>query len=88
MNSATLAAISDLFEYRPDLKGIKTRARAQIRKSPVFEYRPDLKGIKTAMFQRLPDRNVFEYRPDLKGIKTQLFLVDVHRTLCLNTALI
>jgi hypothetical protein len=36
------------FEYRPDLKGIKTDAITDhICSAFVFEYRPDLKGIKT-----------------------------------------
>ena len=35
------------FEYRPDLKGIKTYQQGRDRELLPFEYRPDLKGIKT-----------------------------------------
>ena len=37
-----------MFEYRPDLKGIKTKFDCSAATLlPRFEYRPDLKGIKT-----------------------------------------
>ena len=36
-----------MFEYRPDLKGIKTRRLTRRSSFVLFEYRPDLKGIKT-----------------------------------------
>ena len=38
---------SKLFEYRPCLKGIKTRGEWTTNKGTMFEYRPCLKGIKT-----------------------------------------
>ena len=36
-----------MFEYRPDLKGIKTQTGRFSALTRSFEYRPDLKGIKT-----------------------------------------
>jgi hypothetical protein len=41
------------FEYRPDLKGIKTLVLMEEIISQLFEYRPDLKGIKTMLFRPL-----------------------------------
>ncbi len=42
--------ILGMFEYRPDLKGIKTLRQLLILRSALgFEYRPDLKGIKTLL---------------------------------------
>ena len=61
------------FEYRPDLKGIKTRSDGTDHRVHMFEYRPDLKGIKTTHKETLHTAVVFEYRPDLKGIKTLPF---------------
>ena len=75
-----------MFEYRPDLKGIKTLQGFRQLLRVLFEYRPDLKGIKTetpALFSSLQS---FEYRPDLKGIKTWTFL-QLPYYASLNTAL-
>ena len=41
-----------LFEYRPDLKGIKTCCLEVRLTDTQFEYRPDLKGIKTLQSKR------------------------------------